>query len=62
MKLVIDIESEGAAATEDPNYTAAAALQVVITKLKNGGDFDVPLRDVNGNAIGRATFFEKGGD
>jgi len=55
MKLYIEIETSDQAATDDPHGEAIKVLETCIKHIDNG-IISAPLRDTNGNRIGKISF------
>ncbi len=62
MKFQLEISTDNAAFEESPVFELARIFRVVIADLELGREFRIwrTLRDINGNAVGRARWAEEG--
>jgi hypothetical protein len=53
MKMKLKIESHDAALTDDPQGETVRILRELADKIETRGLDDYPVRDINGNAVGK---------
>lgn len=60
MKLKIEIKTDNAAFSDDVTFECARILRELADRMTHASpDEDYPLRDLNGNKVGRAVFVGK---